>query len=83
MSEQKVHPFIATLKNRQQQDEFRERFVAFLDEVDEPLLFPEGVTNKHIFSVFNSQGYWAGVRYRVELSDDGIFSVSPRHFGVF
>ena len=74
-----VHPYLATLTSKKQKKEFRKRFLGFMDEIDEPILYP--ISDEHIFSVFNIQGRWAGVRYYVELNDAGEFTVTSRKYG--
>lgn len=69
--------YIQILENKSASKRFIKRFTSILEQADEIYIGP--IDAKHILSVFQQQGYWAGVHSRIYYEPEtATFFVAPR-----
>jgi len=68
------------ITDEKQTEEFITKFKRFATQVGEFLIEP--LDKEHILTIFNQQGYWAGVANRIHYDAIQGFVAQPRLFGV-
>lgn len=74
-----MHPYFAKLKTKQEQQDFKKKFIAYVKST-EPSIF-EPISYDYIKAIFDNQGRWAGISLYIYIDEDGNFSTGDRGFG--